>query len=146
MDSFAKLMSSIGANSCEVDFISSLPLEIAELILRKLDSRSLLNSALVSRKWMSVCKGDSHLRKTVRQHLRKKNRSRMHGRRPPSKQNKTKQQALCRPLNMQSKFIPQPPPPVILSFPTPNLKKPVPKNRTSDNTSRASTRSSLRLR
>lgn len=147
MDSFAKLMSSIGANSCEVDFMSSLPLEIAELILRKLDSSSLLNSALVSRKWMSVCKGDSRLRKTIRHHLRKKNLSRMRGLKRPSKQNKTTQQTHCiQPLNIQSNPVPRPSPPRILQFPTSNLTKQVPKHRTSDNKSRTLTRSSLRLR
>lgn len=147
MESFTKLMSSIGANSCEIDFISSLPLEIAEIILRKLDSRSLMNSALVSRKWMSVCKGNSRLRKPLRRHLRKENQSRFHGRRPPPKQNKTQQQTrYISPPNMQPNLAPRRPPPVIIPFPSSNIKKQPPKPRTIDNKSRAPTRSSLRLR
>lgn len=70
MASFAKLMRTFGTSQPGVDFIAALPVEIAELILLKLDPRSLLNVASVSRKWMNVCKGSSRLRKTTRHHLR----------------------------------------------------------------------------
>lgn len=74
MDFFVKLMRAFRASPSGVDFITALPVEIAEMILLKLDSRSLLNVAIVSRKWMNICKGSSRLRKTARHHLRKKKR------------------------------------------------------------------------
>lgn len=74
MEFFAKLMSVIGASRSGIDFVASLPVEIAELILLKLDPRSVLNVARVSRKWMAVCKGSFRLRGVARRHLRKEER------------------------------------------------------------------------
>lgn len=74
MESFAKLMSTLGVSHSEIDFVAALPVELAELILLKLDPRSLLNAARVSKKWTAVCIGSSRLRKTARHHLRKDKR------------------------------------------------------------------------
>lgn len=74
MESFSQLMGTIGALQGRVDFVASLPVEIAELVLTKLDPRSLLNVARVSRRWLAVCMGSSRLRKTTRRHLRKEKR------------------------------------------------------------------------
>lgn len=74
MEFFRKLLSAIGATSCErkkVDFISNLPLEVAQHLLRMLDSRSLLNAAIVSRRWLTACQADFRLRQSARRHLRK---------------------------------------------------------------------------
>lgn len=74
MDSLSDLMHAFGVSHCGVDIVAALPIEIAELILRKLDPRSLLNVARVSRKWLNLCKSSYRLRKNVRQHLRKQKR------------------------------------------------------------------------
>lgn len=52
----------------KVDFISELPPEVSQLILRKLDTKSLLCAAQVSRKWLYVCRADKSLRQTARHH------------------------------------------------------------------------------
>lgn len=52
----------------KVDFISKLPLEMSQLILRKLDPESLLRAAQVSHSWMNICRSDSCLKNTARQH------------------------------------------------------------------------------
>lgn len=106
MESFAKLMCTIGASSSEVDFVTSLPLEIAQLILRKLDPRSLLNAASVSTKWLTVCKGDSLLKKTARRHLRREKRSMIQGRGLASRQNKTNILTGLKVARMQTKIVP----------------------------------------
>lgn len=77
MEFFSKLLSAIGASSCtskKVDFITNLPVELAHHLLRMLDARSLLNAANVSRRWLTVCNGDFHLRQTARRQLRKQRR------------------------------------------------------------------------
>lgn len=77
MELFSKLLSAIGVSSCaskKVDFITNLPVEIAHHLLRMLDARSLLNAAIVSRRWLAVCNGDFHLRLCARRHLRKQRR------------------------------------------------------------------------
>lgn len=74
MEYFRKLLSAIGVNSVvsqKVDFVSKLPTEISQYLLRMLDARTLLNVAAVSRRWHSVCKGDWYIRRSVRHHLRK---------------------------------------------------------------------------
>jgi hypothetical protein len=55
----------------KVDIISELPLEVSHLILRKLDSSSLQTAALVSDKWLNVCRSDKLLRRTARRHMRR---------------------------------------------------------------------------
>lgn len=67
-------MSALGVWKRSVDIIGKLPVEIAEMILQKLDPLSLMNAAKVSPKWMSVCKGFSRLRKSARQYLRRQKR------------------------------------------------------------------------
>lgn len=77
MEYFRKLMSAIGLNSAasgKVDFISKLPTEISQHIIRLLDAQTQLNVAVVSRKWHSVCQGDYRIRRSVRHHLRKQKR------------------------------------------------------------------------
>lgn len=74
MDSFADLMNAFAVSQCGVDIVAALPIEIAELVLQKLDPRSLLNVVRVSRTWMKICKSSSRLRKAVRAHLRKQKR------------------------------------------------------------------------
>lgn len=74
MESFAKLMCVFGASRDGIDFVAALPIEIAELILLKLDALSLLKVASVSRKWMNICRGCCRLRKIARHHLRNKKR------------------------------------------------------------------------
>jgi hypothetical protein len=60
-----------------VDFISKLPLEISQFILRKLDPESLLTAPQISRKWLEVCSSDWYLRSTARDHLKEKKESSM---------------------------------------------------------------------
>lgn len=74
MEFFSKLMSALGVWHRGVDVVGNLPVEVAEIILQKLDPRSLLNAANVSQTWMSICKGSSRLRKSARSHLRKEKR------------------------------------------------------------------------
>lgn len=57
----------------KLDFISELPLEMSQLILRKLDPESLLCAAQVSRRWMSICQSDTRLKTTARQYKNAKN-------------------------------------------------------------------------
>lgn len=74
MELFRNFLSAIGITSRgnkKIDFISELPVEISQHLLRMLDAPSLLNVARVSRKWLSVCKGDFRLRQSTRRHLRK---------------------------------------------------------------------------
>lgn len=74
MESFAMLMSTIGASSVEHNLVETLPIEITEIIFRQLDPRSLLNVAQVSKKWMTLCRGNCKIRRTVRDHLQKERR------------------------------------------------------------------------
>lgn len=78
MEYFRKLLSAIGVNTVQsqkVDIISNLPTEISQYLLRMLDARTLLNVAIVSRRWHSVCKGDCYIRRSIRHHLRKQKRN-----------------------------------------------------------------------
>ncbi|KAL7299935.1 hypothetical protein TKK_0007255 [Trichogramma kaykai] len=74
MDIFKRLMILLGARHPGVDFIHELPLEVSVIILSKLDAGSLLNSALVCKNWLSVCKSSLHLRKKVMGYVRRRNR------------------------------------------------------------------------
>lgn len=101
MESFTQLMSCIGASQSGSDFVANLPVEIAELILLKLDPRCVLNAALVSRKWLAVCKGSSRLRRITRCHLRK-NKKRMMSHRPIVTRHSSHSISLRKPLGMPS--------------------------------------------
>ncbi|CAK9798530.1 Probable E3 ubiquitin ligase complex SCF subunit sconB [Anthophora plagiata] len=71
MEFFKSLLRVIGLlQPAKVDFISELPPEVSQLILRNLDPESLLRAAQVSRKWLDVCKSDRNLRRSARQHVR----------------------------------------------------------------------------
>lgn len=71
MEFFRSLLRAIGLlEPTKVDFIGELPLEVSQLILRKLDPESLLCAAQVSRRWMTVCKSDNVLRNTAKEHQR----------------------------------------------------------------------------
>lgn len=77
MEFFRKMLSAIGITSSanhSVDFISALPIEVAQHLLRMLDARTLLNTAKVSRRWLAVCKSDLKLRKSAKRLLRKQRR------------------------------------------------------------------------
>lgn len=77
MEFFRELLAIIGTNTdttMQFDFISNLPIEIAQHLLRLLDSRSLFNASSVSKKWLSVCKGDILLRQSIRAQLQTKRR------------------------------------------------------------------------
>lgn len=50
----------------QIDFIRQLPPEISQIILSKLDVKSLANASLVSHKWLSICKSHSKLRLCIR--------------------------------------------------------------------------------
>ena len=50
----------------KIDFIKDIPSEIFQVILAKLDTKSLLNAAQVSRKWLSVCKSTATFRQCIR--------------------------------------------------------------------------------
>ncbi|XP_061933393.1 uncharacterized protein LOC133666453 [Apis cerana] len=72
----------------KVDFISELPLELSQIILRNLDEESLLCVARVSRKWLQICKFDKILKQTARLHkrqIRRKMREQILGRDSPSR-------------------------------------------------------------
>lgn len=71
MEYFRKLLCALGVWNTGVDIVGTLPVEIAEIILQKLDPQSLINASQVSRTWMSICKGSSKLRRSTRHHLRK---------------------------------------------------------------------------
>lgn len=71
METFRSLLRVVGLFvPSKVDIISELPLEISHLILRRLDPPTLQSAALVSRKWLNVCRSDKRLRRTARRHLR----------------------------------------------------------------------------
>lgn len=73
MEFFKKLMIAIGVTSSsskKVDFIADLPVEVAQHLLRMLDTPSLINASSVSRRWFSLCKSDKRLRQSVHHHLR----------------------------------------------------------------------------
>ncbi|XP_063239635.1 uncharacterized protein LOC134540684 [Bacillus rossius redtenbacheri] len=83
MEPFYSLLVVMGLNSAaagkesdNIDFISKLPVEIAQMILRQLDSKSLLAAALVSRRWLQLCRSDAVLRGRVRRQLRREQRER----------------------------------------------------------------------
>lgn len=48
-----------------------MPIEICEIILRKLDPKSLLNAAQVSKRFLNICRNDAVLKTTARHYLRK---------------------------------------------------------------------------
>ena len=70
MEFFRSFLRVIGLlEPTKVDVISELPPEVSQLILRKLDSESLLCAAQVSRKWMNVCRSDKCLRRSARSYI-----------------------------------------------------------------------------
>ncbi|XP_043257907.1 uncharacterized protein LOC122400478 [Colletes gigas] len=72
MEFFKSFLRVIGLlQPAKVDFISELPLEVSQLILRKLDPESLLSVAQVSSKWLNVCSSDKRLRQTARRYQRR---------------------------------------------------------------------------
>lgn len=69
MEFFRSFLRALGLlEPAKVDFISELPPELSQLILRKLQPKSLLCAALVSPKWLNVCRADKILRQTARHH------------------------------------------------------------------------------
>lgn len=73
MEFFRRFLSAIGVISTpspQVDIITNLPVEIAQHILRMLDTDSLLNATNVSRSWLTICTGDFQLRQSARRQLR----------------------------------------------------------------------------
>lgn len=77
MDFFRKLLSAIGictSSNKNVDFVADLPVEVAQHLLRMLDAPSLFNASIVSRRWLSVCKGDNYVRQSVLHQIRKQKR------------------------------------------------------------------------
>ena len=56
----------------KVDYIARLPIEISQLILRKLNPASLLLAACVSKEWLEVCRSDNILREKARIHKKRK--------------------------------------------------------------------------
>lgn len=71
MEFFKSLLRAVGLlEPSKVDFIDELPMEISQLILRKLDPESLLCAAQVSRKWRTVCRSDKILRDTAKDYKR----------------------------------------------------------------------------
>lgn len=77
MNSFRELMDIINQSSPndsepDLDILKNLPIEISQIILSKLDYDSLLSCALVSHKWLSICKSKRSLRRKIRLHLRSK--------------------------------------------------------------------------
>ncbi|KAJ4427895.1 hypothetical protein ANN_23903 [Periplaneta americana] len=52
-----------------VDITGRLPVELAIIILRNLDPRSLLSAAMVNKRWLSLCRADSVLRERIRQQI-----------------------------------------------------------------------------
>ncbi|XP_031771849.1 uncharacterized protein LOC116414250 [Apis florea] len=89
MEFFKSFLQTIGIlEPTKVDLIFELPLEVSQLILRKLDAESLLCAAQVSRKWLQVCKSDKILKQTARRHkreIRRKMREQILGRDSPSR-------------------------------------------------------------
>lgn len=75
MECFRSFLRVIGLlEPTKVDIISELPLEVSQLILRKLDPESLLCAAQVSRKWLEVCRSDKDLRRSARHYKRSRRR------------------------------------------------------------------------
>ena len=89
MEFFKSFLQTIGIfEPTKVDFISELPLEVSQIILRNLDEESLLCAARVSRKWLQICKLDKILKQTARLHkrqIRRKMREQILGRDSPSR-------------------------------------------------------------
>ena len=52
-----------------VDIVGELPEEIGIMILRMLDSRTLLSAAKVSKKWLNLCHSDSRLQERILQQI-----------------------------------------------------------------------------
>lgn len=77
MEFFRKLLSVIGittSSNKQVDFIADLPVEVAQHLLRMLDAPSLVKASVVSRRWLSICKGDNCVRQSVLHQIRKQKR------------------------------------------------------------------------
>ncbi|KAK1128131.1 hypothetical protein K0M31_003616 [Melipona bicolor] len=68
MEELPKAGGSKVLDSVKIDFISELPVEISQLILRKLDPTSLFYAVRVSSKWKKVLKSDKILVETVNDH------------------------------------------------------------------------------
>ncbi|OXU24977.1 hypothetical protein TSAR_008509 [Trichomalopsis sarcophagae] len=120
MDSFKQLMTAMGVYHQGIDFIRELPVELSQIILSKLDTRSLLNAAQVSRKWLAISKSTSSLRQRVRRHIRRRTRKLAQVLPPPpSKQSST------RVLHKPMPYIPQtkiPYPTILDTFKRPTSK------------------------
>ena len=72
MINFKEVIRSFISGKKKTDIVGQLPVEVAQNILRSLDSGSLLNVAQVSHKWLAICKGDPLLRRRLLRTLRKK--------------------------------------------------------------------------
>ncbi|KAK1128126.1 hypothetical protein K0M31_003611 [Melipona bicolor] len=68
MKPIKSLFRTIRSPERKLDLISELPLEMSQLILRKLDPESLLRAAQVSCRWMSVCRSDPRLKTAARRY------------------------------------------------------------------------------
>ncbi|CAL7951553.1 unnamed protein product [Xylocopa violacea] len=69
MEYFKSFLQVIGLlEPSKVDFISELPPEVSQLILRKLEPETLLCAAQVSRKWLNICMSDWSLRRSAKLH------------------------------------------------------------------------------
>ena len=73
MKSIKSFFRTIWSPERKLDLISELPLEMSQLILRKLDPESLLRAAQVSRRWMIICQSDPCLKTTARRYRNAKN-------------------------------------------------------------------------
>ncbi|XP_023722864.1 uncharacterized protein LOC111872865 [Cryptotermes secundus] len=73
MEPFYSLAFAFGLNSLlegdMFDIVGKLPEEISVMILRMLDSKTLLSAAMVSKKWLSLCHADLTLRTRIRQQI-----------------------------------------------------------------------------
>ncbi|PSN39219.1 hypothetical protein C0J52_24663 [Blattella germanica] len=83
MESFYSLLFVMGVNSLMelennyLDIVGKLPVEISNMILRRLDARSLISAAMVSRRWLTLCRSDLVLSQEVRAELRRQRTARM---------------------------------------------------------------------
>ncbi|KAJ9580693.1 hypothetical protein L9F63_024129, partial [Diploptera punctata] len=76
MESLFSLLFVMGIDSDQeldnyFDIVGKLPVEVATMILRRLDSRTLVSASRVNKRWFALCRSDRVLRSRVRNEIRR---------------------------------------------------------------------------
>ena len=58
-------------SNIEINLLMDVPLEIAVMILKRIDTLSLVRASRVSKEWYHICMSEPNFRKRIQRYLRK---------------------------------------------------------------------------